>query len=108
MPHSSTAFTLDSYMDRWVKWEYRLYQGAKDTTGHGGRIELWADGRLLETGYESERHVGSAAFSPLSRTRSWVWIAGQYTSNQSTNGVPHYENTDVTSYVGMSSVAPLP
>jgi hypothetical protein len=107
-PNSSAKFGLSSYMDRWVKWEYRVYQGAKDTTGHGGRIELWADDKLLDTGYESRQHVGSAAFSPLSRTRSWVWIVGQYTSNQTTNGVPDYQGTDATSYLGRSSVAPIP
>jgi hypothetical protein len=105
---SSPVFPLTSFMDRWVKWEYRMYPGAKDTTGHGGRVELWADGKLLDTGYESKMHVGSAAFAPLSRTLAWVWIAGQYTSNQSTNGVPDYKATDVTSYLGRSSVAPLP
>jgi hypothetical protein len=107
MPHGSTTFALSNYMDRWVTWEYRVYQGGKDSTGHGGRIELWADGKLLDTGYESQRHVGSAAFGPLSRTRSWVWIVGQYTSNQTSDGVPDYRNTDVTSYVGPSSVAPI-
>jgi hypothetical protein len=106
-PHSSTSFLLSDYMDRWVKWEYRLYQGAKDKSGHGGRVELWADGKLLDTGYESQRHVGSAAFSPLAQTRAWVWIAGQYTSNQTAGGVPDYQNTDVTSYIGRSSVTPL-
>ena len=102
------TFALNNYMDRWVKWEYRIYQGAKDTTGHGGRIELWADGKLLDTGYESQRHVGSAAFSPLSKTHAWIFVAGQYTSNQTTGGVPDYQNTDVTSYLGRSSIAPLP
>jgi hypothetical protein len=106
-PHDSPRFSLSAYMNRWVKWEYRMYQGAKDTTGHGGRIELWADGTLLDTGYESQRHVGSAAFAPLSSTRSWVWIAGQYTSNQSTGGIPDYQNTDATSYLGRSSITPL-
>jgi hypothetical protein len=62
----------------------------------------------LDTGYESQKHIGSAAFSPLSKTLAWVWIAGQYTSNQSTGGVPDYQGTDVTSYLGRSSVAPLP
>lgn len=106
-PHNSPRFSLSSYMDRWVTWEYRVYQGAKDTTGHGGRIELWADGKLLDTGYESEKHVGSTAFAPLAKTRGWVWIVGQYTSNQTTDSVPDYQNTDVTSYVGRSSVSPL-
>jgi hypothetical protein len=106
-PHNSPTFALSSYMDRWVTWEYRIYQGAKDTTGHGGRIELWADGKLLDTGYESQRHVGSAAFGSLSQTKAWVWIAGQYTSNQTTNGVPDYQNTQVTSYLGRSSVTPI-
>jgi hypothetical protein len=91
-----------------VKFEYRMYQGAKDTTGHGGRIELYIDDRLMDTGYDSEEPVGSAAFAPLSATESWVWIAGQYTSRQMTNGVPDYQNTDVTSYVGLSTVLPLP
>jgi hypothetical protein len=105
-PHHSPSFALAPYMDRWVKWEYRVYQGAKDTTGHGGRIEIWVDGKLMDTGYESQLHVGSGALAPLSRTHAWVWIVGQYTSNQTTNGVPDYQNTDVTSYVGRSSVTP--
>lgn len=106
-PHSSPSFALSAYMDRWVKWEYRVYQGSKDKSGHGGRIELWVDNKLLDTGYESQFHVGSAALSPLSRTRAWVWIVGQYSSNQTTKGVPDYQNTDITSYVGRSSVTPL-
>jgi hypothetical protein len=105
---SSPTFALSSYEDRWVTWQYRMYPGVKDSTGHGGRVELWADGKLLDTGYEATMHVGSAAFAPLSKTLAWVWIAGQYTSNQTTNGVPDYKNTDVTSYLGRSSVAPLP
>lgn len=107
-PHTSPRFSLGAYTDRWVKWEFRVYQGAKDTTGHGGRIELWADGKKLDTGYESELHVGSAAFGPLSRTEAWVWIVGQYTSDQTTLGVPDFRATDVTSYVGQSTVTSLP
>jgi hypothetical protein len=106
--NQSATYPLKDYMDRWVTWEWRVYQGAKDTTGRGGRIELWADGKLLTTGYESQRHVGSAAFSPLSRTHAWIWIAGQYSSNQTTGGVPDYQNTDITSYVGRSSITPSP
>lgn len=106
-PHGKRPFALSGYMDRWVRWEFRLYQGARDTTGHGGRIELWADGKLLDTGYESELHVGSAARAPLNRTRAWVWIAGPYTSNQTTNGVPDYRGTHVTTYVGPSKIQPL-
>jgi hypothetical protein len=107
-PHKSKTFALSDFTDRWVKWEYRVYQGAKDKTGHGGRIELYADDKLVDTGYESEKHVGSAAFGPLGRTLGWVWIVGQYTSNQDTNGVPDYRKTDVTSYVGLSAILPLP
>jgi hypothetical protein len=107
-PHNSPSFALSNYTDRWVKWEFRVYQGAKDKTGHGGRIELYADDRLLDTGYESEMHVGSAAHSPLSRTKAFVFHTGQYTSNQDTNGVPDYRNTEVTSYVGLSAILPLP
>jgi hypothetical protein len=107
-PHNSPKFPLSSYQDRWVKWEFRVYQGAKDTTGRGGRIELYADGKLLDTGYESEFHVGSGALAPLSRTHGWVWVVGQYTSNQTTGGVPDYQRTDVTSYVGLSTVTLLP
>ncbi|WP_091411080.1 hypothetical protein [Friedmanniella luteola] len=106
-PHDKRTFDLASYMDRWVQWEFRLYQGDRDDTGRGGRIELWADGELLDTGYESEGHVGSAARSPLSRARAWVWIAGPYTSNQTTNGVPDYRRTHVTTYVGPSRILPL-
>ena len=95
-------------MDKWVKWEYRLYQGARDTTGRGGRIELYANDVLLDTGYNATRKVGSAAFGPLSNTLAWVWIAGQYTSNQTTNGVPDSQNTEVTSYEGLSTILPLP
>jgi hypothetical protein len=102
------TFRLTDYMDRWVKWEYRVYQGTKDTTGHGGRIELYADGKLIDVGYEAAgTHVGSAAFVPLSQTEAWVWALGQYTSNQTTNGVPDYQGTDVTSYVGPASVTPF-
>jgi hypothetical protein len=107
-PHNSPKFALSSYQDRWVKWEFRVYQGAKDKTGHGGRIELYADNKLLDTGYESQFHVGSGALAPLSRTHGWVWVVGQYTSNQSTGGVPDYQRTDVTSYIGRSSVTLLP
>jgi hypothetical protein len=107
-PHQSPTFPFSDIVDRWVKWELRVYQGARDTTGHGGRIELYMDDKLVDTGYNSEKHVGSGAFAPLDRTRDWVWIAGQYTSNQTTNGVPDSQNTDVTSYVGLSAVLPLP
>jgi hypothetical protein len=107
-PHQSPTFPLSDIADRWVKSELRVYQGARDTTGHGGRIEWYLDDKLMDTGYNSEKHVGSAAFSPLDRTRDWVWIAGQYTSNQTTNGVPDSQNTDATSYVGASAVLPLP
>jgi hypothetical protein len=107
-PHSSPTFALSDYMDRWVKWEYRVYQGAKDKTGHGGRIELYADDKLIDTGYNSERKVGSGIYAPLNRTLGLVWIVGQYTSNQDTNGVPDSRNTDVTSYVGLSTILPLP
>lgn len=107
-PHTSPTFSFSDVADRWTKWEYRLYQGERDTTGHGGRIELYVDDKLMDVGYNSEMHVGSAAFSPWSSTLGWVWIAGQYTSNQTTNGVPDYQNTDVTSYVGLSTVLPLP
>jgi hypothetical protein len=103
---ANKSFALASYTNRWVKWEYRVYQGSKDTTGHGGRIELWLDDKLMDTGYESQSHVGSAAFAPLSRTRAWVWVVGQYSSNQITNGVPDYQNTHLTSYVGRSTVTP--
>ena len=106
-PRGSKTFALGQYTDRWVKWEYRLYQGAKDRTGRGGRIELWADGKLLDTGYESQFHVGSAALAPLSRAHAWVWIVGQYSSNQTTRGVPDYQATDITSYIGQSSVTAL-
>jgi hypothetical protein len=103
------SFAMASYTDRWVKWEYRLYQGSKDTTGHHGRIELWADDKLIDTGYEGENgdHIGSAAFVPLSQTRAWVWTVGQYTSNQTTNGVPDWKGTHMTSYVGPTSVTPV-
>jgi hypothetical protein len=107
-PHKSPRFPLSDFTDRWVKWEYRLYQGAKDTTGHGGRIELYANDKLMDIGYNSELHVGSATFAPLSSALAWLWIAGQYTSNQSTSGVPDYQNTDVTSYIGLSTIQPLP
>jgi hypothetical protein len=107
-PHSTTSFPLSNIENRWVKIEFKLYQGAKDTTGHGGRIELWIDDKLVDTGYNSQMHVGSAAFGPLSNTLGWVWITGQYTSNQTTNGTPDYQNTNVTSYVGLSTVRPLP
>ncbi len=107
-PHTSPRFALSPYMDRWVKWEMRLYQGAKDTSGRGGRIEFYADDKLLDTGYNSERRVGSGTFGPLSNTLAWVWIAGQYTSNQTTNGTPDSQNTNVTSYVGLSTILPLP
>jgi hypothetical protein len=103
VPHSTPTFSLTNYMDRWVKWEYRLYQGSKDTSGRGGRIELWADGVKLDTGYNSERKVGSAAFGSLANTRAWIWIAGQYSSNQGSDS----QGTDITSYVGPSSVRPL-
>jgi hypothetical protein len=106
-PHTSPTFALSDYTDRWVRWEYRLYQGGKDKTGHHGRIELYADDTLLDTGYESQFHVGSAAYAPLDRTTGWVWAAGQYTSNQTTGGVPDYRDTDVTSYVGLSTLLPL-
>jgi hypothetical protein len=107
---SKRQFALADYTDRWVKWEYRLYQGAQDKTGHGGRMELYADDKLIDIGYEGENenaHVGSAAFSPLGRTQAWVWTAGQYTSNQVTDGVPDFVNTTMTSYVGLSAVLPL-
>ena len=106
-PHRSPTFALSGYTDRWVKWEYRLYQGEADETGHGGRVELYADDKLLDTGYESQLHVGSGAFAPLARTSGWVWAVGQYTSNQYTDGVPDYRATDVTSYVGLSTILPL-
>lgn len=106
--HQTPTLPFSDVVDRWVKWEFRLFQGARDTSGRGGRIELYMDDRLIDTGYQSEKPVGTAAFSPLNRTRDWVWIAGQYTSNQVTNGVPDYQNTDVTSYVGLSAVLPLP
>jgi hypothetical protein len=103
------SFNLADYTNRWVKWEYRVYQGAKDKTGHGGRIELWADDKLIDTGYEGESggHVGSAAFVPLNRTQAWVFTVGQYTSNQSTNGVPDWKGTHMTSYVGPTSLTPI-
>lgn len=107
MPHTST-FPLAPYLDRWVKWEYRLYQGADDRTGNGGRVELYADDRLVDVGYDTEMHVGSGAFAPLDRSLAFVWIAGQYTSPQITDGVPDYVNTAVTSYLGLSTILPLP
>jgi hypothetical protein len=107
-PHQSPTFPFSDIVDRWVKWELRVYQGARDTTGHGGRIELYMDDKLVDTGYNAEKHVGSGAFASLDRTRDWVWIAGQYTSNQTTNGVPDSQTTDVTSYVGASALLPLP
>jgi hypothetical protein len=107
-PHTSPTFALSGYTDRWVKWEYRLYQGARDDTGHGGRIELYADDKLIDTGYEFQLHVGSGMLAPLDRTAGWVWAAGQYTSNQATNGIPDYRGTDVTSYVGLSTIVPMP
>jgi hypothetical protein len=107
-PHWSPTFPFSDIADRWVKWELRVFQGARDTTGHGGRIELYVDDKLVDTGYQSELHVGSGAFAPLNRTRDWLWIAGQYTSNQTTNGVPDSQNTDVTSYIGASALLPLP
>jgi hypothetical protein len=105
---SGPRVSMASLSDRWVRFEYRLYQGASDTTGHGGRIELWINGVLFDTGYESELHVGSAGYSPLAQTHSWIWIAGQYTSNQTTNGVPDYMNIKFRSYVDSSQVLPLP
>jgi len=108
--HVGPAVPLSRVEDRWVKFEYRLYQGARDTTGHGGRIELYIDDKLFDTGYESELHVGSkSSRAPdLAHTQSFIWIAGQYTSNESTLGVPDSQYTDVTSYVGLSTVLPLP
>jgi hypothetical protein len=107
IPHQSRALMIGDVSDRWVKWEYRVYQGDKDTTGHGGRVELWVDDTLVDTGYNDEMHVGSGAFSPLNRTSGWIWIAGQYSSNQTTDGVPDYQNTALTSYVGLSTILPL-
>jgi hypothetical protein len=113
---SKVSFLLSDYMDRWVKFEYRLYQGSDDKTGHGGRIELWADNVLLDTGYEGDPvdgtpsptgHIGSANFVPLAQTEGMIWVVGQYTSNQTTNGTPDYVNTHTTSYVGPSYIAPL-
>jgi hypothetical protein len=107
---SKKQFALADYTDRWVKWEYRLYQGARDKSGNGGRVELYADDKLIDFGVEGENgsaHVGSAAFSPLGRTQAWVWTAGQYTSNQVTDGIPDYLDTSMTSYVGLSAVLPL-
>jgi len=108
--HVGPTIPLSSILDRWVKFEYRLYQGTKDTTGHGGRIEAYIDDRLLDTGYEAECHVGSrnSRAPDWAHTQSFIWIAGQYTSDQSTNGIPDAQNTDVTSYVGLSAVLPLP
>jgi hypothetical protein len=105
--HEGPTFPFSEIADRWVKSELRVYQGARDTTGHGGRVELYIDDKLMDTGYNNELHVGSGAFASWDRTRDWVWIAGQYTSNQTTNGVPDSQNTDVTSYVGASALLPL-
>jgi hypothetical protein len=99
---------MTTISDRWVTFEYRLYQGARDDSGRGGRIELWIDGKLFDTGYEDQMHVGSAGYSPLDKTYSWIWIAGQYTSNQTTDGVPDYQNIAFRSYVDGSQVLPLP
>jgi len=107
-PHQTPTFALAGYMDRWVKWEMRVYQGTKDTSGHGGRIELYLDDKLMDTGYESQMHVGSAAFVPLDKTHAYVFYSSQYSSNQMTNGVPDSQNTELTSYVGLSTVLPLP
>jgi hypothetical protein len=114
---NKVSFLLSDYMDRWIKLEYRLYVGAKDTTGHGGRIELWIDNVLLDTGYEGDAvegtpsptgHIGSANYAPLAQTQGLIWVVGQYTSNQTTNGTPDYVNTHVTSYIGPTWVQPLP
>ena len=107
--HNYPTVTTNNYlfapfMDRWLTWEQRVYQGSLDTSGHGGRVEWWSNGQLMDTIYESEQHIGPPVFAPdLAHTNSWLYVAGQYSSNQGTD----YMGTDVTTYVGSSYMLPL-
>jgi hypothetical protein len=116
--NNQPKYDLRNYMDRWVKWEFRVYQGAKDTTGRGGRIEWWMDDKLMDTGYESEGHIGPLGFnstyqgSPVTGQDGWVFAVGNYTSGQSLSGScgcePDWNYTRTKVYVDLTTLLPLP
>jgi hypothetical protein len=113
MTSKVSSALVPNFTDKWIKLEYRVFQGARDLTGHGGRIEFWVNDVLFDTGYEGDAvegtpnptgHVGSAAFVPLSSTLGWIYPIGQYTSDQGTD----WQGTQMTSYIGLTGLLPLP
>jgi hypothetical protein len=111
--HGSIAKKYDftPYMDKWVKWEFRLYQG--------DRVEWYLDDKLMDTGLNSETKVGrkcqvGAAYngSTITECREWVFGAGNYTSSQLLSGPnrnePDYNYIDTTVYVDLATILPLP
>ncbi|MDF2461682.1 MAG: hypothetical protein K0S68_1085, partial [Candidatus Saccharibacteria bacterium] len=99
------------YMDKWVKWEFRVYQG--------NRLEWYLDDKLMDTGLNSSWPVGRMCQvgSPYSgaiatECREWVLGAGNYTSNQVMSGPggnqPDYNYIDTTVYVDLAAYLPLP
>lgn len=107
----SKKYDFKSYLDRWVKWEFRVYQG--------NRIEWYLDDQLMDTGYQNEQTVGPICQvggtyrgATITECRGWVFGAGNYTSNQSFSGPsgnePDYNYIDTLVYVDLSTVQPLP
>lgn len=99
-PHNSPSWPLTDITNRWFKIEERVYQDV--------RTEFYLDDVLMDTIPDSTIGAGSGQFSVLSSTDGFIWIAGQYTSNQTTNSVPDTNGIEVTTYIGLSCLLPLP
>ncbi|HEX8226932.1 MAG TPA: hypothetical protein VF572_03630 [Candidatus Saccharimonadales bacterium] len=106
----TATYDFTPYMDKWVKWEMRLYQGQK--------IEWYLNDRLIETGLESQQHVGSRCRvggtyngATITDCKGWVFGVGNYTSNQNLSGScrcePDYNYIDTTVYVDLTTLLPL-
>jgi hypothetical protein len=110
LTHSGPGYNFANYMDRWVKYEYRVYQG--------DRVEWYMDGVLKDTGLHSTKWVGppshfssTYAGHTITLPREWIYESGNYTSNQAFSGPgqnePDYNYADTTVYVDLAYIRPL-
>lgn len=101
--HSGPAYNFGSYLDSWMKWEMRLYQGVK--------MEWWLNDTLMDTGLQSEYPVGRLCQvgntyngSTITACGAFTFGAGLYCSDQVQSGAgnnePDYTYNDTTYYVG--------
>jgi hypothetical protein len=100
--HVGPSIPLNTLTDRWVQFELRLYQH--------DRLELYIDGKLVDTGYDSERRIGRTDYvgqkgtsgNTVAATLGWTFGVGNYTNGND------YPAGASGMYVDLSCVLPLP